>query len=378
MTEPPALFDAEEILEAVRTRRHDTYPAYNPSGVEWLGDVPEHWDVKRLKQIARVQFSNVDKHTVEGEIPVRLCNYTDVYYNDTITADLQFMEATATKHEIARFKLEPGDVLVTKDSEDWSDIAVPALVKDEFTDVLCGYHLAQMRPFANCCFGSYLARAFASSGIADQFRVAASGVTRYGLPKGALQNALFPVPTLEEQQAIARFLDEETEKIDDLISAKRDLLTLLKEKRQAVITHAVARGLDPAAKLKPSGVEWLGDVPEHWDAKSLKHVAGVQFSNVDKHTVEGEIPVRLCNYTDVYYNDRITAGLPFMEATATKQEIAKFRLELGDVIVTKDSENWSDIAVPALEAVREGSNTGKSPQHQAAHHRMDHGLATLA
>lgn len=240
--------------------------------MEWLGDVPEHWETLSLKHIASVQFSNVDKHTVEGEVPVRLCNYTDVYYNDSITEDLQFMEATATKHEISRFKLERGDVLITKDSEDRSDIAVPALVVDDFADVLCGYHLAQIRSYPDHCTGPYLARAFASSGIMDQFRVAASGVTRYGLPKNALRKAIFPVPPLEEQQAIGHFLDRETQKIDDLIEAKRGLLDLLKEKRQAVITHAVTRGLDPAAKLKPSGVEWLGDVPEHWELKPFKHL----------------------------------------------------------------------------------------------------------
>ena len=82
------------------------YPAYKPSGVPWLGDVPEHWDVRRLRTVAEMRVSNVDKHTREGEIPVRLCNYTDVYKNDHITQGIAFMGATASMDEIERFRLE--------------------------------------------------------------------------------------------------------------------------------------------------------------------------------------------------------------------------------------------------------------------------------
>lgn len=98
----------------------------------------------------------------------------------------------------------------------------------------------------------------------------------------------FPVglPELEEQQAIARFLDEETEKIDGLISAKRDLLALLKEKRQAVITHAVTRGLDPDVKLKSSGVEWLGEVPEHWKYMPIKWLVETPMTDGPHETPE--------------------------------------------------------------------------------------------
>lgn len=106
------------------------YPAYRDSGVEWLGEVPEEWQIRKLRYIAAVNFSTVDKKSEDGEEPVKLCNYVDVYYNDTITADPTFMEATATLSEIRRFTLKAGDVLVTKDSEDWEDIAVPALCSE--------------------------------------------------------------------------------------------------------------------------------------------------------------------------------------------------------------------------------------------------------
>ena len=123
-----------------------SYSACKPSGVPWLGDVPDHWDIRRLRRVADMRVSNVDKHVREGELPVRLCNYVDVYKNDRITQETTFMRATASVDEIERFRLEPGDILITKDSETWDDIGVPALVTESADDLICGYHLALLRP----------------------------------------------------------------------------------------------------------------------------------------------------------------------------------------------------------------------------------------
>ena len=106
--------------------KHCLYPAYKPSGVSWLGDVPSPWEVRRLRTIADMRVSNVDKHTREDEVPVRLCNYVDVYKNDRITPAMPFMTATASRDEIERFRIESGDVLITKDSETWDDIWGPS------------------------------------------------------------------------------------------------------------------------------------------------------------------------------------------------------------------------------------------------------------
>ena len=260
------------------------YPKYKPSGVEWLGDVPEHWEAKRLKSAATYWVSNVDKVSAEDEMPVRLCNYTDVYYHDHIRPSMGLMETTATPEEIRRFGLKVGDVVVTKDSEEWSDIAVPALVVESAPDLVCGYHLAIVRPRDSVLLGRYLLRAFQACAVNQQFQVAATGVTRYGLPKASIGEAWLPLPALAEQRAIAGFLDRETAKIDTLVSKKRTLIERLKEKRTALISRTVTRGLppdaaraaglDPHPKLKPSGIDWLGDVPAHWDVLPFtKYVA---------------------------------------------------------------------------------------------------------
>jgi type I restriction enzyme S subunit len=231
------------------------YAQYKDSGVEWLGEIPEHWCIQKLKYVASVRFSSVDKKTEDGERPTLLCNYQDVYYNDYITPDISFMEATASPTEIACFMLRKGDVIVTKDSESWDDIAVSAYVPFNLDGVLCGYHLSQIHPDSTLIDGEYLFRAFCAHGINDQFRVAATGITRYGLGKYWLDNAFFPVPTIDEQHTINKFLNREITKIDALIEKKEKLIELLQEKRNALITHAVTKGLDPNVPMKDSGVE---------------------------------------------------------------------------------------------------------------------------
>lgn len=272
-----------------------TYPEYKPSGVEWLGDVPVHWEVFKLKHIASVQFSSVDKHTVEGEEPVRLCNYVDVYYNDFIADTLEFMVATATRGESAKFQIREGDVLVTKDSESWDDIAVPAYVTADLDGVLCGYHLAQIRPSPQQVHGKYLFRAFRARGINDQFRVAATGITRFGLSKYWLDNGQLLVPPLTEQREIAAFLDRETARMDALIEKKQRQIELLQEKRAALISHAVTKGLDPNAKMRDSGIEWLGEVPARWPVVRLGYFARVLNGSTPsriytEYWMEGDVP----------------------------------------------------------------------------------------
>jgi type I restriction enzyme S subunit len=257
--------------------RYRGYPKYKDSGIEWLRSIPAHWDVRRLKTIASVQLSNVDKKSAEGQEPVRLCNYTDVYYNDRITDDLDFMRATATREQIRRFTLAQSDVLITKDSESWTDIAVPALVADDLPGVLCGYHLAHIRPGSEC-HGPYLARAFSAIGPRDQFQLAANGITRFGLVGDSIRDGQMPVPPKPEQLAIAAFLDRETARIDALVAKKERLIELLHEKRTALVSHAVTKGLDRRVPLKDSRVEWLGQVPVSWECLALSRVT---FSRCD-------------------------------------------------------------------------------------------------
>ncbi len=187
------------------------------------------------------------------------------------------MNATAGSDEIDRFRLRPGDVLITKDSEAWDDIGVPAIVESAADNTVCGYHLALLRPFSGCVIGEYLFRAVQSSVVAYQFHVRANGVTRYGLAHNAIKSTWLPVPPLPEQVAIARFLNYADRRTRRYIRAKQELLALLEEQKKVLVQEAVTGQLDvrtgrPYPTYKESGVEWLGAVPAHWNVWRSKRV----------------------------------------------------------------------------------------------------------
>lgn len=238
-----------------------------PSGSDWLGDVPSHWEVRRLRHIAALLVSNVDKHTHPHEVPVRLCNYVDVYKNRTITERLQFMHATATPEEIQQFRLKRGDVIITKDSEEWSDIAVPSLVEYEADDLVCGYHLAILRTRPTMR-GDYLMHALLATRVASQFHVEANGVTRYGLSHSAIKSALVPMPPLKEQEKIVEAIYVETSSLEQAISTVERELALIREHRTRLISDVVTgkadvRGLKASdAESAPGTVEEPGAIDE--------------------------------------------------------------------------------------------------------------------
>ena len=219
--------------------------------------LPPDWEWVPLKRVSEVFASNVDKLSVKNEAPVLLCNYTDVYYSDVIEAGRSFMEATATRAEIERFSVTGGDVVFTKDSETANDIGIPAYVPASLSGVLYGYHLYIARPYA-CFEGSFLRYVLLSRYAKAYMETRANGLTRVGLGYSAVTNLPVPLPPKAEQAAIASFLDRETTTIDALVGEQKRLIELLKEKRQGVISHAVTKGLNPDAPMKPSGVAWLG------------------------------------------------------------------------------------------------------------------------
>lgn len=279
---------------------YKTYPEYRDSGVQWLGEVPAHWEVRRLKFVARYQNSNVDKKSYEGQKNVRLCNYTDVYYNEKITNNMDFMVATATDAEIKSMSLKEGGVVITKDSEDPTDIGVPALVSEPLDNVVCGYHLTVLRA-KNQDAARYLHRVIQSHPTRAHFFVESPGVTRFGLNQDAIGGLVMPVPPIVERKKIAAFLDEKTTQIDQLIEKKTRFIELLKEKRAALITEAVTGKFDvrtgkPYAEYKDLGVEWLGEVPAHWKVKRLKFLIRcldgkrIPLNSEQRADIKGNIP----------------------------------------------------------------------------------------
>jgi type I restriction enzyme S subunit len=196
----------------------------------------------RLKWLAEVRVSNVDKKSYEDQLPVLLCNYTDVYYNRQIVAGMEFMAATATSDQIARFGLRSGDVLVTKDSETADDIAIPSLVSKDMPGVVCGYHLAIIRP-GRRLDGRYLYWHLASPVARQYFDALATGVTRVGIRAEHIENLVINVPPLTVQAAIAEALDDEALRVEAIKGDVLRQLDLLDERRVALSAGLALEGV---------------------------------------------------------------------------------------------------------------------------------------
>lgn len=235
----------------------------------------EKQNTQRLNFLVKIQNSNIDKKTKEDQSQVRLANYVDVYYHDVLTDDMDYMVSTASDSDIDKCKLLGGEVIITKDSESADDIGIAAYVANQPTNLVCGYHLTILKPRPEICDGKFLFYCFNSQYTKDQLAVAANGVTRFGLSQAAIKNLVLPAPPLPHQRAIANYLDAHTARLDALISAKERLLQLLAERRAALITRAVTRGLDENVELKDSGVDWLGKIPVGWEVKRLRFLTSV-------------------------------------------------------------------------------------------------------
>ena len=188
------------------------------------------WRKAKLDDVVDLRLSSVDKKSKPGEHGVRLCNYVDVYKNRFIRSDTDFMLATATDREIAKCTLLPGDVVITKDSEQYDDIGVPALIRENIPNLVCGYHLAILRPKLEFIDGTYLFYAVSSFAIAAQFHSLANGVTRFGLRKDDILRVQILLPPLSEQRAIAHILGT----LDDKIESNRRMNETLEDMARAL------------------------------------------------------------------------------------------------------------------------------------------------
>jgi hypothetical protein len=202
---------------------------------------PAEWRELPLSSVSEIRFSSVDKKSESGEKPVRLCNYTDVYNNDYVTADMDFMRATATVTEIERFGLSVGDVIITKDSETPDDIGVPAVIDTTATDLVCGYHLALVRPKAHEIDPTFLAKQLGDARIVRYFGQQANGSTRYGLSTGSIAGTRLRLPELSQQQAVSRII----RLLDGTVAKTAAAIAKLRQVRVGLLRDLLTRGLDP-------------------------------------------------------------------------------------------------------------------------------------
>jgi type I restriction enzyme S subunit len=322
----------EEIAEKVG---FDKYAAYKDSGVDWLGEVPEHWEVSKGKWL----FSKQDR-------PVSKTDEIITCFRDgqvTLRSNRKLDGFTNALKEHGYQGIRKGDLVI----HNMDAFAGAIGVSDSNGKSTPVYSVCIPRKpnTVNPTYYAFLLRNLAKNGLIESL---AKGIRERSTDFrfndfGAL---LLYFPPLDEQNHIVEFIQIAFQKIDSVIAQKEKQIELLKERRQVLIHKAVTQGLNPDVPMKDSGVEWIGEIPKHWEVKKLRYLANCFPSNVDKHSKPNEKEIRLCNYTDVYKNDYITNDMELMVATASKDQINKFTLKKDDIVITKDSETANDIAVP--------------------------------
>lgn len=245
------------------------YSAFKDSATEWLGEVPAHWTVCALSYRYSVQLGKMlDEKRITGNHLGPYLRNVDVQWGRINVVELPEMDFR--DEDLRRFSLLKGDLLVCEGGE----VGRSAIWNGDIEPCFYQKALHRLRPYEphddTPTFLFYVMFAAAKMGV---FSGSEGKATIVHLPAETLRRYRFPFPPLSEQTAIAAFLDRETAKIDALVEEQQRLIALLKEKRQAIISHAVTKGLDPNAPMKDSGVEWLGEVPAHWRMKRLKRIS---------------------------------------------------------------------------------------------------------
>lgn len=325
------------------------YPRYRDSGVPWLGEIPAHWEVKRLKYVASLNPESLREDTdPESEIV-----YVDVGGVDSlgriVEKELLSFGSAPTR---ARRIVRDGDVIV---STVRTYLRAIAKIREPEPNLVVSTGFAVIRPIRDLS-SDYAAYALRSPYFVERVVAHSKGVSFPAINESEMATFDLALPPLDEQRAIAAFLDREIAKIDALIAKKERLIELLAEKRSALIVRAVTKGLDPNVPMKHSGVEWLGEIPAHWQVKRLKYIA--PFRNRILEDNDNDLP-----YVNMEQVEPWTGRLlHFAEPEAVESTVVSF--EAGDVLFGKLRPYLAKVLLPDFQGVCSGEFLVMRPTHE--------------
>lgn len=303
------------------------YPSYRDSGVAWLGKVPSHWEVSPIKRLGSIRYGIGEPPPYRDE-GVPLIRATNVDHGKISLAGLVNIDPADIPGNRAVW-LADGDIVVVRSGAYTGD---SALISNEVLPAIAGFDMV-LRPFG--CEPAFLSFALLSSYLKEgQIDLERMRAAQPHLNAEELGACLVTFPPRAEQASIAAFLDRETAKIDVLVEEQRRLVELLKEKRQAVISHAVTKGLDPTVPMKNSGVDWLGEVPAHWDVVPVNYKYQVQLGRMlNEERASGPNLRPYLRVFDVQWGEINIDDLPLMDFPPDAQEA--YRLVPGDLMVNE-------------------------------------------
>ena len=314
--------------------KYQKYAEYKDTGIEWLGEIPNHWNVGNLK----FSFVGIKNGATETQIEESNNTVPISRIESISTGEINYEKVGfVNKYSIAEsYKINEGDIRLSHINS-LSMVGNIALKRD--TSILYhGMNLLRLMPNKDKFDPKYLFWILKSKYFRNSVEsIAKPAINQASVSIDSLKNISLLIPTKIEQQDIANFLDHETAKIDSLIAKQEKLIELLKEKRQAVISHAVTKGLNPDVTMKDSGVEWLGQVPEHWAVAKLAYRYEVLLGKMlDESKITGNYLGKYLRNTDVQWGRVNSENLPEMDFRP--HEIERYSVQQGDLLVCEGGE----------------------------------------
>jgi type I restriction enzyme S subunit len=309
------------------------YPSYKESFNPWIGSVPEHWEKSTAFKVVQEKYVPNTGLAVSNLLSL---SFGKIICKDINTNDGLLPESFETYQVV-----EPNDIVFrpTDLQNDWNSLR-SAIVREQ--GIITSAYIAVSPTNASPDFLNYLFRAYDHSKVFYSM----GGGLRQAFKFSDIRRLPIYTPPIDEQHAIASFLDGETAKIDALVAEQRRLVELLKEKRQAVISHAVTKGLDPTVPMKPSGIPWLGDVPEHWDVQRVKTVTSFVTSGPrgwsERITETGALFIQSGDLDDKLNINFEGCKRVYVENDA---EAARTQLLEGDVVICVTGAKTGNVAV---------------------------------
>ncbi|MFW1430077.1 restriction endonuclease subunit S [Vibrio parahaemolyticus] len=298
------------------TGRYQAYTDYRSSEASWCGNVPTHWQDVKFKWILEEKKKTSNTSLKAGSI-----SFGKVVYKDE---EKLAPETKASYQEVLK-----GELLINPLNLNFDLKSLRTALSDLDVVVSTGYIVAYISKGINRNYMRWVMHQFDVS----HMKTMGSGV-RQTINYTDIANSMVCIAPTPEQQKIANFLDHETAKIDTLITKQEKLIELLKEKRQAVISHAVTKGLNPNAPMKDSGVEWLGEVPEHWEVSSLKYFASIQGGYAFNSNEFVDSGVQILRIGNVYQNRLALERQPTFVNDTLYNQLPEFRVTKGDILMS--------------------------------------------
>lgn len=309
------------------------YDKYKDSGIAWIGEIPEHWEVRRMKSIYNFgKGLNITKaDLVDKGIPV--ISYGQIHS--------KLNTGTCIKDSLIKYVPEiflennntslvkKGDIIFADTSEDLEGCG-NCIYIDRDMLLYAGYHTIIAKNISTY-INKYFSYLFQTDCWRTQIRKTVNGVKLFSIPQRLLASTDIITPSTQEQQSIATYLDQKCGEIDELITLQEEMITKLQSYKQSVITEAVTKGLDKNVPLKDSGIEWIGEIPEHWEVKRLKNVCSTNNASLsDKTSKDFEFGYVDIGSVSFELGIHKTEKYTFQNAPSRARKIAR----LGDIIVS--------------------------------------------